>query len=110
MFGWSDAKPAITTFAFDSKPFLSKDSDAMATTKSLSPLIQEMRVIKSEAEIKIMRQAGEISGKAFIEVTYERLALHKGIVWQNKENLRLHDNLLARELYCIFILIDNEVH
>ncbi|KAF9328644.1 hypothetical protein BGZ91_000914 [Linnemannia elongata] len=43
------------------------DSDAMATTKSLSPLIQEMRVIKSEAEIKIMRQAGEISGKAFIE-------------------------------------------
>ncbi|KAG0373371.1 hypothetical protein BGX24_011799 [Mortierella sp. AD032] len=44
------------------------DSDAFSTTtKGLSPLIQEMRVIKSEAEVKIMRQAGEISGKAFIE-------------------------------------------
>lgn len=79
VFGWGDAKPTTATFAFDSKPFLSKDSDAMATTKSLSPLIQEMRVIKSEAEIKIMRQAGEISGKAFIEVTYERLDLHQGV-------------------------------
>ncbi|KAF8929110.1 hypothetical protein BGZ47_001270, partial [Haplosporangium gracile] len=67
VFGWDSAKPTTTIFAFDSKPFLSKDSDAMATTKSLSPLIQEMRVVKSEAEIKIMRQAGEISGKAFIE-------------------------------------------
>jgi intermediate cleaving peptidase 55 len=44
------------------------DSDVMSTSKNLSPLIQELRVTKSEAEIKIMRQAGEISGKAFIEV------------------------------------------
>ncbi|KAG0045961.1 hypothetical protein BGZ83_008835 [Gryganskiella cystojenkinii] len=43
------------------------DSDAMASTKNLSPLIQELRVIKSVSEIKLMRQAGEISGKAFIE-------------------------------------------
>ncbi|KAF9994138.1 hypothetical protein BGZ79_001137 [Entomortierella chlamydospora] len=43
------------------------DSDAMSATKGLSPLVQEMRVIKSEAEIKLMRQSGEISGKAFIE-------------------------------------------
>lgn len=49
---------------------LPKDSDAMSTSKSLSPLIQELRVVKSEAEIKVMRQAGEISGKAFIEVQY----------------------------------------
>ncbi|KAG0255763.1 hypothetical protein BG011_004943 [Mortierella polycephala] len=42
-------------------------ADAFSTTRGLSPLIQEMRVVKSEAEIKIMRQAGEISGKAFIE-------------------------------------------
>ncbi|KAF9125724.1 hypothetical protein BG015_004833, partial [Linnemannia schmuckeri] len=67
VFGWDSAKPTSTTFTFDSKPFLFKDSDVMATTKALSPLIQEMRVVKSEAEIKIMRQAGEISGKAFIE-------------------------------------------
>ncbi|KAF9932149.1 hypothetical protein FBU30_008836 [Linnemannia zychae] len=70
-FGWKkNAKPttAHTPFTFDSKPFLpKKDSDVYLTTKALSPLIQEMRVIKSEAEIKIMRQAGEISGKAFIE-------------------------------------------
>ncbi|KAF9363149.1 hypothetical protein BGX34_004768 [Mortierella sp. NVP85] len=46
---------------------ISSDSDAMSTSKNLSPLIQELRVTKSEAEIKIMRQAGEISGKAFIE-------------------------------------------
>jgi intermediate cleaving peptidase 55 len=70
MFGWQKAKRP-TTFTFDSKPFLpTKDSDAFSTTtKGLSPLIQEMRLIKSEAEIKIMREAGEISGKAFIEVT-----------------------------------------
>ncbi|KAG0303728.1 Xaa-Pro aminopeptidase 3 [Dissophora globulifera] len=43
------------------------DSDIMSSTKNLSPLIQELRVVKSEAEIKIMRQAGEISGKSFIE-------------------------------------------
>ncbi|KAF9170793.1 hypothetical protein BGX20_008526 [Mortierella sp. AD010] len=43
------------------------DSDAMSASKSLSPLVQEMRVVKSEAEIKLMRQSGEISGKAFIE-------------------------------------------
>lgn len=79
MFGRSSAKPTTTTFAFDSKPFLSKDSDIMATTKGLSPLIQEMRVIKSEAEVKIMRQAGEISGKAFIEVTIMTRFMHRGL-------------------------------
>lgn len=41
----------------------------MNAPKGLSPLIQEQRVIKSEAEIKLMRQSGEISGKAFIEVS-----------------------------------------
>lgn len=38
--------------------------------KQLSPLIQEFRNVKSEAEAKIMRQSGEISSKAFIEVIY----------------------------------------
>ncbi|KAI8601280.1 peptidase M24 [Dissophora ornata] len=78
-----DAKPS-SDFAFTSHPYPTNtdtkksksnkssqqsvaDSDAIATTKGLSPLVQELRVIKSEAEIKIMRHAGEISGKAFIE-------------------------------------------
>lgn len=60
--------PNLDTITTKQSKTLSKDSDAMSTSKSLSPLIQELRVIKSEAEIKIMRQAGEISGKAFIEV------------------------------------------
>ena len=36
--------------------------------KQLSPLVQEFRNVKSEAEAKVMRQSGEISSKAFIEV------------------------------------------
>ncbi|KAF9907331.1 hypothetical protein BX616_000465 [Lobosporangium transversale] len=64
-------KPSPSTLTFTSRPHdkinTIADSDPMSTTKSLSPLIQELRVIKSEAEIKIMREAGEISGKAFIE-------------------------------------------
>ncbi|KAI1315282.1 hypothetical protein EDD11_001014 [Mortierella claussenii] len=78
LFFRTDAKPK-SAFAFTSHPYaqsittpsklkrFTKDSEAISTTKNLSPLIQELRVIKSEAEIKIMRQAGEISGKAFIE-------------------------------------------
>ncbi|KAI8346437.1 peptidase M24, structural domain-containing protein [Mortierella sp. GBAus27b] len=74
------AKQQSSAFTFNSHPHPGSDmnttinqSNAMATdpevmsASSLSPLIQEMRVIKSESEIKIMRQAGEISGKAFIE-------------------------------------------
>ncbi|KAF9962566.1 hypothetical protein BGZ65_008808 [Modicella reniformis] len=70
------AKQQQSAFTFTSHPRLDPDSnmktlltdsDVISSSKSLSPLIQEMRVIKSEAEIKIMRQAGEISGKAFIE-------------------------------------------
>ncbi|KAF9941249.1 hypothetical protein BGZ67_005484 [Mortierella alpina] len=68
----TNAKPSASAFAFSSNRYSQStkhmsDSDAMTTTKGLSPLIQELRVVKSEAEIKIMRQAGEISGKAFIE-------------------------------------------
>ena len=79
-----DAKPS-SDFAFTSHPYPTNtdteksksnkslqrsiaDLDVMMTTKGLSPLVQELRLVKSEAEVKIMRQAGEISGKAFIEV------------------------------------------
>ncbi|KAF9424993.1 hypothetical protein BGZ94_007940 [Podila epigama] len=67
---YKSAKIAKSSFSFTGSSFPSSsypDSDAMNSTKSLSPLVQELRVIKSESEIKLMRQAGEISGKAFIE-------------------------------------------
>ncbi|KAF9973728.1 hypothetical protein BGZ73_002997 [Actinomortierella ambigua] len=41
--------------------------DVLSGSKSLSPLVQELRLIKSEAEVKLMRESGEISAKAFIE-------------------------------------------
>ncbi|KAF9434834.1 hypothetical protein BGZ76_007344 [Entomortierella beljakovae] len=63
----SQPYPKTNGNAKKSKHSFFTDSDAMSTTKSLSPLIQEKRVIKSKAEIKVMRESGEISGKAFIE-------------------------------------------
>ncbi|KAI9233266.1 MAG: peptidase M24, structural domain-containing protein [Podila humilis] len=62
-----NAKTSSFSFTGSSTFTSSPGSDAMNAPKGLSPLIQEQRVIKSEAEIKLMRQAGEISGKAFIE-------------------------------------------
>lgn len=38
--------------------------------KPLSRLIQDLRLVKSDSEIKLMKKAGEITGKAFIEVKY----------------------------------------
>ena len=38
--------------------------------KSLSRLVQELRLIKSDAEIALMKKAGQITGKAFIEVYF----------------------------------------
>ncbi|KAF9306727.1 hypothetical protein BGZ74_004172 [Mortierella antarctica] len=61
------AKTSSFSFTGSSTFTSTPDSDAMNAPKGLSPLIQEQRVIKSEAEIKLMRQSGEISGKAFIE-------------------------------------------
>ncbi|RUP44255.1 peptidase M24, structural domain-containing protein [Jimgerdemannia flammicorona] len=43
------------------------ENDIKKTTKPLSPLVQELRVVKSSAEIAQMRKAGEISAKAFIQ-------------------------------------------
>lgn len=45
--------------------YLGKNKNAY---KPLSPLIQELRVIKSDREIELMKKSGYISAKAFIEV------------------------------------------
>lgn len=50
--------------------------------KQLSPLIQEFRSIKSNAETKIMRQSGEISSKAFIEaMKFTKPGITEGQLW-----------------------------
>ncbi|KAJ2963844.1 hypothetical protein NQZ79_g1082 [Umbelopsis isabellina] len=50
--------------------------------KQLSPLIQEFRNIKSQAEAKIMRQSGEISSKAFIEaMKFTKPGVTEGQLW-----------------------------
>lgn len=72
-----NAKTSSFSFTGSSTFTSSPGSDAMNAPKGLSPLIQEQRVIKSEAEIKLMRQAGEISGKAFIEVSAARMRFFK---------------------------------
>lgn len=38
--------------------------------KPLSRIIQELRLIKSDSEIALMKVAGQITGKAFIEVYF----------------------------------------
>ncbi|KAJ3041305.1 hypothetical protein HDV00_009577 [Rhizophlyctis rosea] len=35
---------------------------------ALKPVVDELRLVKSEAEIKVMRRAGDITGKAFVEM------------------------------------------
>jgi len=75
----------------------------MTATKGLSPLIQELRVVKSEAEIKIMRQAGEISGKAFIEVNG-----HSRVKWQGLGGWLLQ--VIDSERNVIRLYLDDEVH
>lgn len=40
-----------------------------AKISPLAPLVQQLRAIKSEAEQKIMKLAGDITGKAHAEVS-----------------------------------------
>src|SRR6185312_7140648 len=40
-------------------------NDQANEIKPLSRIVQNLRIIKSSSEIKLMRQAGEITGKAF---------------------------------------------
>lgn len=44
---------------------LLKSSGSGKSIKPLSPFITEMRTIKSNAELKVMRKAGQISGRAY---------------------------------------------
>jgi len=44
---------------------LLKSSGSSKSIKPLSPFITEMRAIKSEAELRVMRKAGQISGRAY---------------------------------------------
>ena len=37
---------------------------------SLKHHLDELRLVKSDAEIKVMKRAGEITGKAFVEVCF----------------------------------------
>lgn len=41
------------------------------SVKPLSVLVQEMRIIKSDNEIELMKQSGYISAKAFIEASIQ---------------------------------------
>lgn len=45
--------------------------------KSASKEIEKMRVIKSDAEVKVMRRAADISSKAHLEVSYIIISLEK---------------------------------
>ncbi|KAH8550463.1 peptidase M24 [Umbelopsis sp. PMI_123] len=50
--------------------------------KQLSPLVQEFRNIKSDAEAKVMRKSGEISSKAFIEaMKFTKPGITEGQLW-----------------------------
>lgn len=47
--------------------------------KSLRPLMNEMRLTKSEAEISNMRKAGKSSGRAFTEIMGKQYHLEKDL-------------------------------
>ncbi|CAM9013178.1 unnamed protein product [Wickerhamomyces anomalus] len=51
---------------------LLKTSGSGKSIKPLSPFITEMRTIKSDAELRIMRKAGQISGRAYNQAYAKR--------------------------------------
>lgn len=51
---------------------LLKSTGSGKLIRSLSPLITEMRTIKSSAELKVMRRAGQISGRAYNQAYAKR--------------------------------------
>jgi Xaa-Pro aminopeptidase len=48
----------------------------VAKISPLAPLVQQLRAFKSEAEQKIMKRAGDITGKAHAEVSRKGSHLH----------------------------------
>lgn len=53
--------------------------DAKATVKPLRPLLNELRLIKSDAEIRCMRKAGQHSGRAFTDAMRQTFACEKDL-------------------------------
>jgi intermediate cleaving peptidase 55 len=58
---------------------LRKHSNQGFQIRSLNPLVTDLRVIKSNSELKIMRLAGKISGRAYTEAYAKRFQSEKGL-------------------------------
>ena len=52
--------------------------------RPLRPLLNDLRVVKSEAEIKLMRSVGQKSGRAITEAMGEHFRLEKSL-WSSLE-------------------------
>ncbi|KAL1917293.1 uncharacterized protein VTP21DRAFT_4949 [Calcarisporiella thermophila] len=61
------AEPSILSLETLATPHRAVSTAHDKSIRPLSPLIQELRLIKSRTESVLMRQAGEITAKAFIE-------------------------------------------
>lgn len=56
-----------------------KHSKQGFSVSALSPLVQQLRLIKSNAELRIMRLAGKISGRAYNQAYAKRFQSEKGL-------------------------------
>jgi intermediate cleaving peptidase 55 len=48
-------------------------------TQALRPIMHKLRVIKSDAEVAVMRQAGRISGRAYNKAMAEDFKMEKDL-------------------------------
>lgn len=53
--------------------------DSKASVKPLRPLVNELRLIKSDAEIRNMRKAGQHSGRAFTDAMRQTFTMEKDL-------------------------------
>lgn len=76
-----------STVSHESKPtdranvedIIRKHSKQGFSIRPLNPLITDLRVVKSNSELKIMRLAGKISGRAFNQAYAKRFQSEKGL-------------------------------
>ena len=61
---WTFFNSELTNF------FIIISAKNQRSIKPLSVLIQELRIIKSDYEIEVMKKSGQISAQSFIEVNY----------------------------------------
>ena len=54
-------------------------ADSSASVNALRPLMNKLRINKSEAEINNMRKAGKISGRAFTEAMRQEFTSEKDL-------------------------------